>query len=399
MSTHQIGAPGVSISGTVTVPDMQRWPAHYLETFDNGIGHWTAPGPIGGPRDVVNGVFRSWNWSYDSNHLTSVGGPGMLHLLAYADHHYFNRTTATGDVISSDFTNARIKMLVRGVGFAPNGSEWIIWITANHPTALGKNVNWGFVANPITTHLLSGNWTEVEVLIDPNPAKWVWGKGANGSIYDTFLSLPESLRNIYNLHMPTLGPDNVNHPSGQFELDTFEIAFNKNGPDSDPVSVPPQDGWTVAFNPLLNTLSTPNANYAIRGISLPFTVGGSKLRATVFAPPSHPTGGTHLAVGKRASGYNTTAPLLPFLFAGVPGYSVPAGGQLTSDPLDFVTAIGDVLVIHTDCDSFAHQARTAGSFAGGTHYALAGADWQAESPSGFSASSGQYFGAKLEVHD
>lgn len=176
------------------------------------------PNTVGGPRGVTNGVFWSNDWGYDSNHLTTKGGPGMLHLMAYADYHYWPDT---------DFTNAVVKLRARGVNFDPNGSEFICWVTAAHPYVPGKNVNWGFVAEPRTTQLQSGNWEDVEWVLSPDPSKWVFGKGENGTIYDTFLSLQESLQNIYNVHFLTLGPDNVGHPAGTFELDSCSVLYNR----------------------------------------------------------------------------------------------------------------------------------------------------------------------------
>lgn len=219
------------------VPD--RFPSSFFEDFSNGIGYWSAgtppfEGPIGGPREVAGGIFRSFDWSYDSNHLVSRGGPGMLHLLAYADQQLWSDGT--------DFTNARIKLRARGVNFNPNGSQFICWITANHPYRLHangkpKNVNWGFVAEPRTALLQTGSWEDIEWVLSPDPSKWVWGKGASETTYDTFLSLQESLQNICNVHFLMLGPDNVGHPLGSFELDSCSILYNRKA--AEPASPPP----------------------------------------------------------------------------------------------------------------------------------------------------------------
>lgn len=99
MTVHQLDSLGVEIVGTVSVPD--RFPEVYAEEFFGGIGHWIASDPpVGGPREVVGGVFRSWSWSYDNNHLTTVGRPGMLHLLAYADYPYWNYVKPDGSLVT-----------------------------------------------------------------------------------------------------------------------------------------------------------------------------------------------------------------------------------------------------------------------------------------------------------
>jgi opacity protein-like surface antigen len=221
------------------------FPERHIEDFSNGIGYWIAGNPtIGGPREVVSGYFRSWDWGFDNNHLTTKGGPGMLHLLAYQDMPFWNYFQK-GHLVTSDLTNARIKLRVRGLNFVPNGSEFICWITAWHPdfpqwpTPGNKNVNWGFVAEPRTSALLTGDWVDIEWRLDPDPAKWVWGKGEG--TYDTYLSVQECLRNVCNVHFLMLGPDNVQHPAGEFHLDSAEFWFNRNG---DGVKTPQWDGFT-----------------------------------------------------------------------------------------------------------------------------------------------------------
>lgn len=368
-----------------------RYPERFTEDFSSGIGHWTTPDSIGGPREVVGGVFRSWNWSYDTNHLTTLGGPGMLHLMAYADYHYWNYQKPDGSWVTSDFTNAAINMRVRGVSFAPNGSEWIAWITARHPYVANKNVNWGFVAEPRAAALTSGAWTDVSWTLDPDPSKWVWGKGANGSQYDTFLSLQESLQNICNIHFPTLGPDNVAHPSGTFEMDSCEILFNRNGP---PQTAAPEG--TVVFDPPMTYGSSGNSGYSIRGVSSAIGTGGTQIRVTFKAHPTSATSAGHVSIGKQASGYNTVATPVELKFGGASGFSIAAGAAITSDWADLTTADNDVLVAVIDSTS-SGQIRTPGSYAGGSHYNLNGTSWNQATPSGFTDSSSQYFGGKIEV--
>jgi hypothetical protein len=243
-----------------------RYPELFCEDFSSGIGHWTTPDSIGGPREVVNGVFRSWDWSYDTNHLTTHGGPGMLHLMAYADHHYWNYTNPDGSLVTSDFTNADVRLRIRGTNFNPNGSKFICWITAWHPYVPGKNVNWGFVAEPRTAELASGSWQDIRWRLDPDPSGWVWGKGVNGGIYDTFLSLQESLQNICNIHFPMLGPDNVGHPAGLFELDHGQIIFNRNGPGlSGPRWGDKASQVTLSNGDLTATHGVFGANGGVRG--------------------------------------------------------------------------------------------------------------------------------------
>jgi hypothetical protein len=216
----------------------ERYPTTFSEDFANGIGNWTAGSPVvGGPRSVSNGVFSSHTWGYDNNHTTDKGGPGMLHLLAYADFPYWP---------DADFTNARVKLRARGVSFDPNGSE--------------------FIAEPRTALLQTGNWEDVEWQLTPDPSKWVWGKGENGSIYDTFLSLQESLQNIFNVHFLMLGPDNVGHPTGTFELDSCSILYNRKAPDP----VGPRWGdkaaaVSLAGNNLFATHGPFTANGGVRG--------------------------------------------------------------------------------------------------------------------------------------
>lgn len=248
--------------------------AHYpeilTEDFSGGIGHWGASGSS----QVVGGIFSSSAWSYDVNHLAAHGGPGMLHLLAYANWPIWNYQTAEGSFVASDFTNARVEARARGVNFNPNGSEFIAWIQARHPYVADKYVNWGFISEPRTSQLASGNWEGISWRLEPDPAKWVWGRGANGGYYDTFLSLQESLQNIYNFHLVMIGPDNVGHPSGSFELDEFSIAFNRNGPGlsgpmwdaaakSSPVSLS-NGNLTAEHGPFTSTCGV-RGNVALKG--------------------------------------------------------------------------------------------------------------------------------------
>lgn len=203
-----------------------RYPERFYYDFSDGIGHWGSSGVS----SVAGGIFTSHTWSYDTNHLIADGGAGMLHLLAYANNQYWEYQKPDLRWIGSDLTRARIVLRARGVSYNPNGSIFIPWVQARHPTAPGKFVNWGYVGEPRTAQLTSGNWEDISWRLDPDPAQWVWGKGVNLGTYDTFLSLRETLQNVHNVHFVMLGPDNVGHPSGTFELDSFEIIFNRNGP-------------------------------------------------------------------------------------------------------------------------------------------------------------------------
>lgn len=227
---YTLGSPGVSISGTVTVPN--RYPDHLTHDFaTQGIGAWTANS--GGPREVINGVFRSWSWGNDDNHLTSKGGPGRVHLMAYADHYYWRYFNGNNTLVNSDLTNAKISIEVRGInGFAlASNQKFIVWVCSDHPAfpahpASGAKItNWGFIAEP---RAITSDWTTVEWVLDPDPAKWVFGGGIG--IYDTFLALDQALMNVHNLHFLVLGPDNASAPSGAFEMRNPKITFNRNGP-------------------------------------------------------------------------------------------------------------------------------------------------------------------------
>lgn len=378
-----------TLSGTVTVPDAPTYPERFVEEFDNGIGYWIAQSGVGGPREVVNGVFRSWGWGADDNHLTAYGGAGRLRLLAYADYPLWNYQKPDSTWVTSNFTNALVSVRVRGVGFSANGSEWILWIQCRHPSVPGKFVNWGYVGEPRTAALTSGNWTDVSWRLDPDPTKWVWGKGQNS--YDTFLSLPESLQNIFNIHFPTLGADNSSSPSGTFEMERCEIQFNRNAP---PQSVSP-DG-VVVFDPPLDTASSGNSGSSIRGISSPITAGGTQIRVTFKSPSGGGAAATHVAIGKQASTYSTVSTPVELKFGGASGFVMSAGGQITSDWATLTTAVNDVLVIVIDSDS-STQIRTSGTYAGGAYIKPSSSSYNAASPSGFTDHFTQYFGGKIEV--
>jgi hypothetical protein len=241
-------------------------------TYDfatQGLGSWGAPN-VGHQRSVVGDAYHAEQWGNDDNHLTSKGGPGRVHLMTFADHPYWNYTELDGSPVYSDLTNARISMEVRGInGFSlANDQKFIVWITANHPYVAGKNVNWGFVAEP---RVIGSSWATVEWKLEPDPTKWVWGAGLG--IYDTYLSLQESLQNIHNLHFLVLGPDNAVAPSGAFEMRNPRIVFNRNGPGL----LHPR--WGLRANVVTLTNGDLIANHA------PFTVvGGVRGTHPIVAP-------------------------------------------------------------------------------------------------------------------
>lgn len=191
----------------------------YVTEFP-AVEFWgSSAGPVN--TTVSGGVFRSLLWSPDFNHLQSLGGVGVLRLMAFRDHQGWE-TSDAGGIVSANFTSARIIAGVRGVNFAANGSDLIIWIQARHPSAPGKFVNWGRTGRRLTDKL-SGGFQTIDETLDPDPALWAWGQGAG--VYDTFLSIGETLRNIYNVHLVMWGPDGTPSPGGQFEMNYFEARF------------------------------------------------------------------------------------------------------------------------------------------------------------------------------
>lgn len=199
-----------------------RSPEVFREDFSNGIGHWGSSGT----NTIVNGVFTSTAWSYDNNHLAAYGGVGMLHLFAYIDKQQWEVTQPDGRIVGCDFTNATVRLLgARGESFSANGSQFMVHVQARHPYMVNKYINWTYTSEPrpITPVLQDIEWK-----LEPKHWKWQWAKGVSGGIYDQFLPLHESLQNITNIHFVMLGPDNVGHPTGAFELDGCEIIYNRN---------------------------------------------------------------------------------------------------------------------------------------------------------------------------
>lgn len=203
---------------------MIKYPSRFYEDFSNGIGYWGSSGTT----TVTPGLFTSTVWSYDSNHLTAYGGVGMLHLFAYIDKQQWEITEADGRILGSDFTNALVKIRARGESFLANGSQFMVHIQARHPERPNKYINWTYTSEPRT---LNASFQDLSWTLEPKHWKWQWAKGVDGGVYDTFLSLPECLQNIHNIHFVMLGPDNVGHPVTAFELQSCEILFNKNGCD------------------------------------------------------------------------------------------------------------------------------------------------------------------------
>lgn len=227
MTIHRLSAP---FTGAISIPD--RFPALLEHDFaTQGLGHWGAP-LVGHQRDIVDGAYQASAWGNDDNHLTTKGGPGRVHLMTFADHHYFRHTTPAGVLVGSDLTNAIVEMEVRGIdGFQlASNQSFIVWVTGDHPDfppypAEGyKIANWGFVGEP---RQITSDWTVVSWRLDPE-GQWVFGAGVG--IYSEFLSLRETLQNTHNLHVLALGPDNAVAPSGAFQMRKPRIIFNRNGP-------------------------------------------------------------------------------------------------------------------------------------------------------------------------
>lgn len=199
------------------------FPQVFKDDFTGGIGPWGSSGT----NSIVGGVFTSTAWGYDSNHLTAYGGVGMLHLFAYIDHQQWEYTEADGRIVGCDFTNAAVRLRARGESFSANGSQFMLLIQARHPHRVGKFVNWVFTSQPRT---LTNTFADITWSLAPKHWQWQWAKGQDGGGYDTFLPLADALRNLHNIHFVMLGPDNVGHPTGSFELDECEIHYNRNGP-------------------------------------------------------------------------------------------------------------------------------------------------------------------------
>lgn len=200
-----------------------RFPERFVEDFANGIGYWGSSGA----NTVADGVFSSTAWGYDNNHLTVYGGVGMLHLFAYIDKQQWETTEEDGRIVGCDFTNATVKIRARGESFSANGSQFMVHIQARHPYIAGQFVNWTYTSEPRT---LTNIFQDIVWTLEPKHWRWQWAKGAAGGGYDIFLPLHESLQSIHNIHFVMLGPDNVGHPTGSFEMDSCEILFNRNGP-------------------------------------------------------------------------------------------------------------------------------------------------------------------------
>lgn len=362
------------------------YPARYHTAFD-ALENW---GSSAGGSDfhVSGGLLHSQNWSPDDNHTTAKGGFGRIRLLAWRSPGW-DEEIADDIWVCSNFTNALVKAKVRGVNFSLPSGHKVHWLVqARHPTMANKYLNYIYSAVDLSAKLASGNWETIETTFKPDQSCWAWGKG--DGIYDTFGSIEDTLRNVTNTHLVVLGPDGSSGPTGAFEMDEYEIIYNRNGP-----SATSSDG-VVVFDPPLDAASTGNNGLSFRGVSSGITAGGTQVRVTFKAPSSGGVSAGHASIGKRTSAYNTVTTPVELKFSGVSGFSIAAGGSLTSDWADLTTATNDVLVTIIDSTS-STQIRTTNAFGAGTHYSLYGPSWNQSNPSGTYEFASQYFGGKIEV--
>jgi hypothetical protein len=307
MSIYKVGEPGVSIAGTITVPN--RFPERYFEDFSNGPGQWITAAPVGSQKEVVNGVYRAFAWGNDDNH---VPAGVRLHLMAFADHPYWMYEKPDGSVVTSDLTNALIKIRARttgGFALTPQ-QQFIVWHCSRHPTAkmpdgvTPKIVNWGYVGEPRTEQLVSGNWETISWRLDPDPSKWLFGLGHAGGLYDTFLPLQEALQNTLNVHFLVIGPVGSPIPIGAFEMDEAEFIFNRNDA---PLAGP---AWDAASKAPAVVLSEGNLRAAHGAFTVTGGVKGDrKLTGKKYWESTHVSGSVALcfAVGVCRSSYQPGA--------------------------------------------------------------------------------------------
>lgn len=219
---------------SIAVGNPAFYPTRYHTGFD-AIEHWGSSGSA----SVSGGVFTSSGWSPDDNHTTAKGGFGRIYLLAFRQFGW-DEEIAGGLWVCSNFTNAKVKAKVRGVSMAIPSGHKVHWLVqARHPTLPNKYLNYVYSAVDLSAKLLSGNWETIETTFKPDQSAWSWGKG--DGIYDTFGSIEDTLRNVTNTHLVVLGPDGSSGPTGAFEMEEYEILYNRNGPQCETLTWNPQD--------------------------------------------------------------------------------------------------------------------------------------------------------------
>lgn len=181
------------------------------------------------------------------------------------------------------------------------------------------------------------------------------------------------------------------------EIDAWDPATEEGMPAGQPV--------LTAFSEDFDTLSgTFEAGYSLRQViaGTRIVAAGNQVRLKFQAWPTalNPFRLDHVSIMHRSGGTaNGSEAPIQITFAGAPGFSLPAGQEITSDWVDFAIAPGVDCLVVTDFTNTAPTSNRAPAAAGDGYYFLSGAaSWNQQTVAGYSFSGGFTLGlARIET--
>jgi hypothetical protein len=357
----------------------------FYETEFDAVEYWGGSLAM----SVSNGVLISPSpWPEDDNHDVGIG---RLSLVAYRDKQGWETETAPGVFVGTDATYARIRMRMRMLNANLQGGTFLPWVQARNPDDPTKFPNWAYTGVPLNAYC-DGSWHDLDFDLVPDPALWTFAGGAKAE-YATSIPVGLALRNLHNLHFPVVRAVGSPPASGQLEIERFKITYLRRQMQA---AEPPSEGETLVLDPPLAVVSFGNEGHSFRAVGKPLQASCTQVRAK-FRAVGGPAGAKHAAIGIQADGPNTFGTPVEFKWSGASGFALAAGQETPwSDWANLTMLPGDTPVTIFD-SSTSTQARTAGSFAGGTFYKYATDSYDSAAPNGPWNSTGLYFGAALEV--
>jgi len=183
--------------------------AEYLQDFDLDLDGWGSNAPFG----INGGMFTSTSpYTDDFNH-TDIAG--TLSLLAY--HNGLDYQLLNNSWQCSDITGSRWMMNARWRSWTPYQSRLRPWVQARHPADPGLFAN--FEVNIPLDAYADGAWHVIDFTVTPDLMIYAGGTQPYYQPLDPVVAL----RNVHNIHLPAIRPNNTAAPTGYFDLDWFRL--------------------------------------------------------------------------------------------------------------------------------------------------------------------------------